>query len=1159
MKKLVLPVVLLCFCTQSMAQGLQELLDSSNKNWETERYEEAFNDLSQAVELAKKEYEAEKENATYNYAYILNQMGVRLFAAENYEVAESYYLAAMPIYKDLQGDSGNDYLVTMENLALCYNSHGKPDDALKIYNTLLQNEKYKSLAGTELFQTYNTAAICAYQTDNYDTAKMYYLQALAFLDEERPDNWVILENLILLEKDWAKYAEAYPYLEKLLTKFPEKEKEYANLKAYYYRDLGHVAMNKGNYTEAIPHLKQTLEYLLPTDSIAKLSVVYALQDLSACYVNSRQYQEGFQYFVQNETSTRDHYGAGSEDHLYALNYLSLAASELGDAKSANRYYKQAFRLIEKSTDAGNGEMGALFETNFCDYLIKQGRYTEAKEYCLKALGFYEAGGDQYFDDKVFSMNQLGILLLSVGKYEKAEALLKQTLKLQMDRNGIENEMGTKIASNLTSLYIQTGRGSRAVQFLEFILANDLNIHGPQSFEYSFSLQVAGVLFATSGDHDLAIDALQKAYDIRKALVGDKNREVLRLKQSLGTAYYKAGKNQEAEKMLTEILKIQEETVGDNNFDIALTQNDLALVYLANKDYQKAGKLFEKSYKLKKAVLGRHNQFTITSLFNLACTHLLTGQKDKAFELFQQSMGDYLYVLDKYFPYLSEKERLEYFHTIKGQLGAYFSFLNDELNAHPEYASVLYDLRLKTKAMLLNESMKLRNFLNRHQDEKVRQAYHTWVGINEEIAKMEQQSKSNDQAAYLDSLKVVGEEFERALNSLTGVNTETKSVTWKDIASSLKEGEAAIEIIRINAFDFEKNERVQGKATYLAMLIDNKTVDHPKFFKIGDGQLMDTKYFNVYKNNIKFKLKDEASFGNYWKAIERQVGDASKVFLSSDGVYHLINPNTLFDPEKSQYVLANMDVEIVGNTAELTTKKTTRKKPTNATLFGFPNFNVLADASSHDSLRSAVYRDIFTNGVSDLQGTKVEVANINSLMASNGVKSNSFLADDAHEGQLKKVRSSDILHIATHGFFEESSQDLINDDPLLHSGLLLANIKESAGIEEENGIITAKEVAGLNLQDNQLVVLSACETGKGKVVDGEGVYGLQRAFQVAGADNVVISLWKVDDTATQQLMTYFYESYLQTNDARGALKLAQTRLMADYPHPYYWGAFYVVGV
>jgi CHAT domain-containing protein len=177
-------------------------------------------------------------------------------------------------------------------------------------------------------------------------------------------------------------------------------------------------------------------------------------------------------------------------------------------------------------------------------------------------------------------------------------------------------------------------------------------------------------------------------------------------------------------------------------------------------------------------------------------------------------------------------------------------------------------------------------------------------------------------------------------------------------------------------------------------------------------------------------------------------------------------------------------------------------------------------------------------VSDLPGTKIEVFNINSLMSESGIKSQFFISDDAHEGQLKGIESTDILHIPKHGFFEESSDDVLNNDPLLHSGLLLANIKESAGLTEENGIITAKEVVQLNLSDNKLVVLSACETGKGKVVDGEGVYGLQRAFQVAGADNVIISLWKVDNTATQQLMTYFYKGYLKSNNPRTALKQPQ---------------------
>jgi CHAT domain-containing protein len=273
---------------------------------------------------------------------------------------------------------------------------------------------------------------------------------------------------------------------------------------------------------------------------------------------------------------------------------------------------------------------------------------------------------------------------------------------------------------------------------------------------------------------------------------------------------------------------------------------------------------------------------------------------------------------------------------------------------------------------------------------------------------------------------------------------------------------------------------------------------------------------------------------------------------------MINLNTLYNPATSKYVIEEASIEIVGNTSELINREIRQEKVEKALLFGFPNYNAVADASSSNEQRTSVYRDIFTNGVTDLPGTKTEVSNITSLMSESGIKAQSFISDDAHEAQLKGIESTHILHIATHGFFEESSDDVLNDDPLLHSGLLLANIKESAGLTEENGIVTAKEVAQLNLSDNKLVVLSACETGKGKIVDGEGVYGLQRAFQVAGADNVIISLWKVDDTATQQLMTYFYQDYLKSNNPRTALRQAQIKLRTDFPHPNYWGAFYVVG-
>ncbi len=1154
-------LIVLLFLTSIQAQvcgqDIKMLLDSSNYYWQQERYQQAFAVLSKAVAASEKAYESGEADADYVYAYVLNQMGVRLFAAENYETAATYYQAAIPLFEAVQGSAGADYLVTMENLALCYNSAGKSEEALELYTQLLENPAYREAAGPSLYQTYNTAAICAYQSDRYEVAKNYYQMALGQLTEESEDYWVITENLLLLEKDWGKYGAAYPLWQQLTDKYPDKKKEYPNVKAYYYRDLAHAQMEKGNYAAAIPLLVEVRSMLVPTDSIDRLSVVYATQDLAASYVNASRYIEGWDLLIENEKQAAEHYGVGTADHLHAINYLALAASELGKYRQAARYFRRAYQYLDGQKNTKEiREFGALFDTNYTDYLLKTGKHSEAEVYCRRALDFYQQDREAYFDDVVFSTNQLGMVLLSTGIYEKAEAVLKQALKMQMDAHGVENEMATKIASNLTALYIQTGRNTRATQFLQFILANDLKNHGEHSYEYSFSLQVAGTLFTGSGEHDLALDALKKAYAIRKKLVGDSNREVLRLKQSLGTAYYKAEKYEQAATWLEQVMKQQERMFDAQNFDLSLTQNDLALVRYAQKNYSAAMRLFKASYQARKAVLGDYNQFTISSLYNMASTFLQMGEKQQAFQYFKQAMDDYLHVLDHYFPYLSEKERLEYFHTIKGQLAAYFAFLESEIAQHPEYAAHLYNLRMKTKSMLLNESRKLRNFLRNHTNPQVRKVYQDWVAINEEIAKRQQLQVQPDEA-YMDSLRVVGEEYERVLNSLTGTDTQPQALSWQDIAASLAEGEVAVEIIRIKGFDFEHNKPQPDSIKYIALVVDSNTKAYPAVVNLGSA-VLDTKYYKVYKNNMMYKLKDAVSYGHFWKPLADVLGQARKVYLSADGVYHLINPATLYDPAASKYLVQTTEVQMVGNTHELLQEKSKTNTPGNAVLFGFPAFNVQPDESLHDSLRTAAYRDIFTQGVSELPGTHKEVADISGLMKQQGIQATTFVAEEAHEQQLKRIASADILHIATHGFFDETNENVLTGDPLMHSGLLMAGIRESTRVEEENGILTAKEVAELNLQHNQLVVLSACETGRGQVIDGEGVYGLQRAFQVAGSANVIISLWKVDDTATQQLMTLFYSYYLGSNNARSALRQAQLELSKAFPHPYYWGAFYVVG-
>jgi CHAT domain-containing protein len=194
----------------------------------------------------------------------------------------------------------------------------------------------------------------------------------------------------------------------------------------------------------------------------------------------------------------------------------------------------------------------------------------------------------------------------------------------------------------------------------------------------------------------------------------------------------------------------------------------------------------------------------------------------------------------------------------------------------------------------------------------------------------------------------------------------------------------------------------------------------------------------------------------------------------------------------------------------------------------------------------------------LPGTAEEGRTVSQLLAGARV----IAGRAATEAALKKVAGPRVLHIATHGFFlqaEDESAARVPENPLLRSGLLLsgANRRESGG---EDGILTALEASGLDLGGTKLVVLSACETGLGQVRAGDGVYGLRRALVIAGAESQVMSLWKVDDKVTRDLMIEFYKRLLAGKGRSEALREAQLTVLQKpgTDNPFYWAGFIPAG-
>jgi CHAT domain-containing protein/tetratricopeptide (TPR) repeat protein len=389
----------------------------------------------------------------------------------------------------------------------------------------------------------------------------------------------------------------------------------------------------------------------------------------------------------------------------------------------------------------------------------------------------------------------------------------------------------------------------------------------------------------------------------------------------------------------------------------------------------------------------------------------------------------------------------------------------------------------------------------------------------------------------------------------------------------------------------KNDSVFYIATYrytryAALILTTETKDGPDVITLENGDDLESKWGRYYQNAIKQKLEDPYSYNQFWKPLQSKLANIKKVYFSPDGVYNFINPITLQNPMTKKYVLDETDVAIVNSTADILTSKPKGNKKT-ATLIGFPDYNKkYTDTQGKQNLSSDVdYRAVTSdssasrfmsgNSVAELPGTRIEVNTIESLLNASKFNVSKWMMGDATEDRIKSMHSPDILHIATHGFFMDEiteggdrgvtgvTKQKLNENPLLRSGLLLAGAGATIanGKEDntkEDGILTAYEATNLDLQNTELVVLSACETGLGQLKSGEGVYGLNRAFRAAGAKSVLMSLWKVDDQATQQLMTEFYQEWLKGTDKLQAFRKAQLKLRSTYNHPYYWGAFVAVG-
>ncbi len=648
-------------------------------------------------------------------------------------------------------------------------------------------------------------------------------------------------------------------------------------------------------------------------------------------------------------------------------------------------------------------------------------------------------------------------------------------------------------------------------------------------------------------------------------------------------YMGKGDMKTGEELKLKALQLTKDKFGEND-KYANYLSGMVSIYLKSKRYKEAEESLLKAGEIFRVKFGENNWDYLETQINLAYVYAEQKKFEESLKLYTTSLMKFKYLYKDLFPGMSEDEKLQFYYKTAYRFGDFESVVVQAVQSKVKidlapYYQNLYDFRLALKSMLLDESSKVIEAIYASSNQTLQADYEKWIGLKQDLLKLYRLSYEEQSAMGIDANKLENEAnvLEKKLStessSFANMNGSLQ-VTWKEVQVNLKAGEAAIEIFRCEQLINDST----AKSIYAALII-KKESKNPAFVVISEQNEFETEWLNHYKVFIEEKSTDESSFNRYWKTINTELVGIKKVYFSGDGVYLKLNPNTLLDPIARKYLLEQVDIKLVSSTRELAKKDKIVNQSKKIELYGFPDYEFDFFLNKKVKLEGAIAssRAGFTS-LAPLPGTHKEVNEILEVFKQNAWETSIFESEFANETQIKKVNSPRILHIATHGFFlpdedfEDEKvlgfdKDRARMNPLLRSGIILAGAAVTArdssiGKYDEDGILTAYEASLLNLKGTDLVVLSACETGLGEqVANGQGVYGLQRSFMVAGAKNILMSLWTVDDFATQELMTEFYTQWLKNPTDQGretAFRAAQMKIKEKYKSPYYWGAFIMCG-
>ncbi|MBC7774273.1 MAG: CHAT domain-containing protein [Phycisphaerae bacterium] len=982
----------------------------------------------------------------------------------------------------------------------------------------------------------------------------------------------------------------------------------------YTKSLNNLAVvytNKDDYSKAESLYLEAIDIYARTLSKEHPLYVGSLRNLAVLYNHKGDYSRAESLHLEViEIYART---LGKEHPLYAasLNGLANLYQSKGDYGKVESLWLEAIAIQSKSLGKEHKDYAQSLN-NLAILYKNKGDYSKAEPLYLEALAIRAKSLGKDHADYAMSLNNLAVLYKNKGDYEKAESLHLEVIAIRAKSLGKEHKDYAQSLNNLAILYKSKGDYSKVEPL--YLEAKEINARtlGKEHPDYASSLYNLANLYITKGDYGKAESLYLETIEIQARTLGKEHPVYARSLIKFAIVYMDKSEYGKAEPLLLEAIEIRAKSLLKNTSYYVGFLNSLAVAYAKKGDFAKAEPLFLEVKEIRENSLGKESVLDTESLFNLAMLNQELNRFPESAVLFLEMNDHTRRLIEKSATYSSESQMLAYLHTFEVETSQFQSF--SQAHPSPELIRTNFNNALFFNSYLQENARLLARSID-GADSLTRDAYERWQGCHRRLAN--EYAKPIAERKYVTEVEAEAEGYEKMLTRNLAAFGETRHAPhWQEVQSALKRGEAAVEFIHYRYYTPKPTD-----STMYAALVLRPGWSQPRMVSLFEqrqiqpllaaantaataGQLYATRG-ELRGHKTRAGQKDEgivipdqkmaSLYQLIWAPMDSLLHDVTTVYYAPSGVLHRLDLAAFAMPDTKQTLADKYALVQLGSTRQLVVHGPPTATTTHtAALFGGLRYELEKPATTPDSTRQTTPSYDITalrsalggrggEAWSYLPGTEKEVKNVAATLGKAGYSVRTLSGQDGSEAAFKMLGKEGksvptVLHIATHGFFFPDPKDTTrqretlsdrepvfktSDNPLLRSGLVLAGANPAWAGEktpegQEDGILTAYEISQMNLSGTELVVLSACETGLGDVEANEGVYGLKRAFKIAGAKYLIMSLWQVPDKQTQELMSGFYKNWLERKmPIPKAFSAAQKTMRKRYDDPFFWAAFVLV--